>query len=58
MENVHSTPEFGAPQVSYTQNAEKKRVYEPDGKDVLVLFLPFRNCVPVENEPINIHCRQ
>lgn len=41
MENVNSTPEFGAPQVSHTQNAEKKRVYEPDGKDVIVLFLTW-----------------
>lgn len=41
MENVRSTPEFGAPQVASAQNTEKKRVYEPDGKDVLALFLTW-----------------
>ena len=41
MENVRSTPEFGAPQVASTQNTEKKRVYEPDKKDVLALFLTW-----------------
>ena len=41
MENVRSTPEFGAPQVASAQNTEKKRVYEPDRKDVLALFLTW-----------------
>ena len=41
MENVNSTPEFGAPQVSHAPKTEKKRIYEPDGKDVLVLFLTW-----------------
>lgn len=22
------------------------------------IYLPFRNCVPIESEPINIHCRR
>lgn len=30
-----------------------------DGVAALVSFLlPFRNCVPVKNKPINIHCKQ
>lgn len=44
MENVHSTPPFGAPQVSHTQKAEqteKKRVLESDGRDLLVLLLTW-----------------
>lgn len=41
MENIRSTPEFGAPQVVSTQKTEKKRVYEPDKKDVLALFLTW-----------------